>query len=115
MVPASIDGKVFVGVSNSGAGDVDASTRFTYHQDGRSVWAEYSGGLVERGHLVGSRDGDELAFRYVHLDTEGRTANGRCTSRITVLVDGRIRLEEDWAWESREGSGRSVVEELDVT
>ncbi|MGV9574483.1 hypothetical protein ACWDRX_36190, partial [Streptomyces nigra] len=29
--------------------------------------AEYSGGDVVRGHLVGTRDGDRLDFRYVQL------------------------------------------------
>jgi hypothetical protein len=28
-----------------------------------------------------------------------------------VLPDGRIRLSEVWAWESKRGSGTSVAEE----
>ncbi len=48
----------------------------------------------------------------MQLNTTGETASGRCTSRISVLPDGRVRLQEDWAWESRAGSGRSAVEEL---
>lgn len=110
-VDAVIDGKVFVGVSNSADGQVNAATRFSYHQQGGTVWADYAGGQVSRGHLVGTRRGDELTFRYVHLDVTGKTAGGRCTSRITVLPDGRVRLEESWAWESRPGIGISVVEE----
>ncbi|HWU31792.1 MAG TPA: hypothetical protein VN108_02895, partial [Marmoricola sp.] len=33
-------------------------------------------------------------------------------SAVEVEVDGRLRLEQTWAWESREGSGTSVVEEI---
>ena len=108
----SLDGRVLVGVSNSGDGDVGAATVFRYHEDGGVVWADYAGGAVWRGYLVGTRDGDGLDFRYVHLAGDGSTASGHCTSRLEALDDGRVRLHETWRWESREGAGRSVVEEL---
>lgn len=108
----SLEGRVFAGVSNSETGQVDSATRFSYHEDGAVVWAEYSGGEVVRGYLVGTRAGDQLAFRYVHLAADGTTANGVCESRIHVLADGRVRLEESWAWESRPETGTSIVEEI---
>lgn len=108
---ANLDGLVFVGVSNTGDGDVDTRTRFAYHQDGATVWADYAGGSVARGFLVGTRAGAELGFRYVHLDTAGRTASGRCTSRVVVTEGGLLQLHEDWAWESQPGTGHSVVEQ----
>jgi hypothetical protein len=43
---------------------------------------------------------------------DGTTATGRCESRIEALADGRLRLHETWAWESQEGAGTSVVEEI---
>jgi hypothetical protein len=33
-------------------------------------------------------------------------------STVVELPDGRVRLEETWAWESRQGSGTSVVEQV---
>jgi hypothetical protein len=109
---AVLDGKTFVGMSNSPGGEVGSHTRFTYRQDGDTVWADYVGGDVVRGHLIGTRADDQLDFRYVHLNTSGGTAGGHCRSRISVLADGRVRLYESWTWESRPGSGESVVEEL---
>ena len=111
MATVSLDDRTFAGVSNTGDGDVGAATVFRYREDAGVVWADYAGGAVRRGYLVGTRDGDRLDFRYVHLDTDGATASGRCTSRVEVLADGRVRLHETWSWESREGSGQSVVEE----
>jgi hypothetical protein len=67
---------------------------------------------VARGFLVGTRSGAELSFRYVHLDRDGATASGRCTSRIVLRPDGLLELHEEWAWESRPGTGRSVVAEV---
>jgi hypothetical protein len=109
---AALDGKTFVGVSNSADGDVGSGTRFTYRQDGDAVWADYAGGDVVRGYLIGTRAHDQLDFRYVHLNASGRTAGGHCRSRISVLPDGRVRMYETWTWESRPGSGESVVEEV---
>jgi hypothetical protein len=112
-VPAPvIDGKTFAGVTNSSDGEVGSATRFTYRQDGDVVWADYAGGEVVRGYLVGTRAGDELDFRYVHLNSSGATAAGHCRSRLSVLPDGRVRMQETWAWESRAGSGESVIEEI---
>jgi hypothetical protein len=67
---------------------------------------------VRLGYLVGIRDGDELDFRYVQLRVDGTTASGQCRSRVHLLSDGRLRLEESWEWESTEGAGTSSVEEL---
>ncbi|MFJ9339201.1 hypothetical protein ACIRP0_07890 [Streptomyces sp. NPDC101733] len=107
----SLDGLVLVPVADQAPGQVGRQTRFEYReQDGR-VWAEYSGGDVVRGHLVGTRTGDTIEFRYVQLRPDGTTASGHCVSVLVELPDGRLRLEETWTWESQEGSGTSVVEQ----
>jgi hypothetical protein len=111
-VPRSLDGLVLAPVADQAPGQVGTRTRFTYHeQDGR-IWAEYAGGDVVRGQLVGTRAGDRLDFRYVQLKRDGTTSSGHCLSTVTLLSDGRVRLDESWAWESQEGSGTSTVEEV---
>jgi len=107
----SLDGRRFGAVVNE-AGEVDAATVFTYAQDGDLVSARYAGGAIRLGFLVGTRTGDALDFRYAHVNAAGETATGHCVSRLEVLADGRIRMHERWAWDSREGAGESVVEEL---
>lgn len=108
----SLEGRVFAGVENSSTGEVGQSTIFTYHQDQDIIWAEYSGGSVIRGYLVGTRNGENLHFRYAHLSTGKETSKGVCNSTIEILDDGRVRLHESWAWESRPETGHSIVEEL---
>jgi hypothetical protein len=107
-----LDGRTFAASAVSGPGDVDDRTRFRYRQDGDVVWADYAGGTVVRGHLVGLRRGSRLDFRYVHLDTDGQTAAGRCATTVERVGD-RLRLHEEWHWESRPGSGTSVLDEID--
>ena len=53
-----------------------------------------------------------LEFRYSQLNAAGETSSGRCRSTIAVLRDGRLRLDEVWAWESKAGDGTSAVEEI---
>jgi hypothetical protein len=109
----SLDGRSFRDVSPAPVGDVGGETVFAYHEDvDGTVWARYGGGAVRLGFLVGTREQDGLDFRYAHVTDDGDTATGHCTSRIEQLTDGRLRLHETWAWDSREGSGTSVVEEV---
>jgi hypothetical protein len=106
-----LDGRRFRAVVNE-AGEVDGATVFEYSQDGDLVHARYSGGAIRLGFLVGTRSGDSLDFRYAHVNVEGETATGHCVSVLSVLDDGRLRLHETWEWDSRSGSGTSVVEEI---
>ncbi|MFG2431370.1 hypothetical protein [Streptomyces sp. NPDC048590] len=108
----SLDGLVLAPVADQAPGQVGTGTRFTYHEEEGRIWAEYAGGDVVRGHLVGTREADRLDFRYVQLKRDGTTSGGHCVSAVTDLPDGRVRLDETWEWESQAGSGTSVVEEL---
>lgn len=107
----SLEGRKFR-AHQAGPGVVDEQTLFEYHQEGSLVWARYAGGHIQLGFLVGTRDQDELSFRYSQLHTDGETANGHCSSHLHLLDDGRLHLIEMWTWESRPGSGRSYAEEV---
>lgn len=111
MPAPSLDGRTLVGVTNGADGEVDTATAFDYHERDGLVWAEYAGGAVRLGRLVGTRTGDDLDFRYVHVSIDGTTSSGHCRARLQLLPDGRLRSHETWAWDSRPGSGTSVVEE----
>jgi hypothetical protein len=110
---ASLEARRFRDVTVAHAGDVSGETIFEYHEapDG-TIWASYDGGQVRRGFLVGTRRGPALDFRYAHVTDQGETATGHCTSSIELLDDGRLRMTESWTWESKPGSGESVIEEL---
>jgi hypothetical protein len=111
--PVSMDGRVLRGVETDGDGEVGGETTFHFDQDGDLVHARYAGGSVRLGHLVGTTRGRELSFRYAQVNTDGETATGHSEDRIELLEDGRVRLHETWAWDSRAGSGTSVLEEVE--
>lgn len=107
------DGRMFRSAAAETAGAGGAGPVGHYHQDGRVVWAEFAGGKVVSGSLVGScRSDGVLDLAYCQLLTTGEVIAGRCTSVPTVLADGRVRLTEHWQrFGPGGGTGVSVIEE----
>lgn len=105
--------KTFRSAANTDNGDVDSQTTFHYFQQEQTVWAEYAGGKVLRGSIIGKwLSDDKLEIRYQHLDDEGNLRTGQCFSTPEILPDGRLRLHEAWQWTSGDhSSGKSVIEE----
>ncbi len=108
------DGKIFRSAENAPNGEVDARTTFRYHQQDQIVWAEYSGGRIMRGQMIGIVLADgRLEFRYQHINEAHEIMTGICLSTPETLPDGRIQLREEWQWTCDDlSSGESVVEEI---
>lgn len=107
-----MDGRVLYSPDAVEGGEVGPDTEFRFRQRDDLVWGRYSGGGIRLGFLVGTSDGETVRFRYTQCNTAGETASGSSVDNIEVLADGRVRLHETWAWESRDGSGTSVLEEI---
>ena len=108
------DGKIFRSVENVPNGEVDGRTTFHYHQQDQIVWAEYSGGKIRRGQMIGIvlPDG-RLEFRYQHINEANEIMTGICLSTPEILPDGRMQLREEWQWTCADfSSGESIVEEM---
>lgn len=91
---------------------IDADTVFTFRQRGANVWAEYSGGNIAQGFLVGALDGTVLAFDYIQITHSGRRDKGESSCQLTVSDTGQWRLTERFQWASRPESGVNVLEEI---
>jgi hypothetical protein len=112
MAAPSLDGRRFQSAARVAGGDVGTETLFEYAEEDGVIHARYAGGAIRLGFLVGTREDDALRFRYAQLRTDGTTATGRCESQVQMLEDGRLRLRETWRWESHDGAGTSVAEEV---
>jgi hypothetical protein len=108
------NGKRFRPVSNSDNGETSSDTVFHYRQSGRILTAEYAGGKILAGHLIGLVDEKgNIEMRYHQVNHLGELMTGICQSSPEVLPNGKIRLHEHWCWTSGDGSsGRSVIEEI---
>lgn len=109
------DGRRFVPLINSENGEVDGNTVFLYHQNGYDFSAEYSGGDVKNGFMVGKVDiSGALDFYYEHINTDDEIRVGKCHSIPTVNDNGKIELHEKWQWLNGDcSSGESIVVERD--
>ena len=121
-IPASCssinyNGRVFVSKSNSENGEVTGETLFHYRQNGHILWADYSGGKVLRGHMIGKVSADgALDFHYQHINNSGHVRIGKCHSIPHVLEDGKLELYENWQWLNGDMSfGNSILVERHPT
>jgi len=110
----NLNKKKFRSIVNSTNAEVSIDTVFNYYQDGRIVWADYSGGSILKGSLIATMDDEgNLSMKYHHLNTKFQLMAGQCRSTPEILSDGRIRFYEKWKWTSGDFStGESIVEEL---
>lgn len=105
------DGKIFIPFMNSENGEVDNNTHFYYHQKGNLLWAEYNGGDIKKGFLIGNvLNNGELEFNYQHLNINDEIRIGKCHSKPVLLENGKIRLNEEWQWLNKDNSkGVSIL------
>lgn len=109
---APFDGVTFVVVRNDGPGAaVDRSTVFQYRQQGELIEAEYAGGGVRLGRLVGVLNGETITHAYVQVNLANEVQSGRSTVEVRRLADGRLQLIDSWQWQDRDGTGQCVMEE----
>lgn len=107
------NGKIFKPFSNSDNGETSHETVFHYQQEGNILTAQYSGGKIVTGHLIGLVDEKgNIEMRYHQVNEKGELMTGICYSKPEVLENGKIRLHETWQWTSGDHSkGNSIIEE----
>ena len=107
------NGRCFVPKKNTENGEVDEKTIFHYFQENDILWAEYSGGDVKKGYLIGKvAPNGELDFHYQHINKDDQMRIGKCHSIPTILDNGKMELQEKWQWLNGDMScGESVLAE----
>jgi hypothetical protein len=108
----SMHGRRLRALGNTDGGEVSGETIFEFSQEADLIWARYADGRIRLGFLVGTSSGTQLDFRYTQINHAGATSTGHSRDRIERLADGRVRLHETWSWDSQEGSGTSILEEI---
>ena len=108
----SLDGRIMHASKTAAGGVVNADTIFRFRQTDDVVTAEYAGGGIRRGSLVGRLSDAELHFRYVQLQNDGRLDGGESHCEVEIDDSGRVSIVEHYAWGSRPGTGTNVISEL---
>ncbi len=110
----NLNKKIFISTLNSSNGEVGEETLFHYFQKNNIISANYSGGQIIKGNLIGKQlDTGDFNFVYHHINLKGDLKIGRCLSYAKVLDDGRLKLFEKWQWLCDDmSSGKSELIEL---
>jgi hypothetical protein len=105
--------KKFRPISTTENGETSNETLFHYKQTGNMLTAEYSGGKIKYGHLIGLVDElGNIAMRYHQINDNYELMTRICFSTPEILENGKIRLHESWEWTSGDQSkGTSIIEE----
>ncbi len=106
--------KKFRPVQYSENGETSDKTIFEYKQKGNILTAEYNGGPILKGHLIGLVDEKgNIEMRYHQVNIKGELMTGVCNSKPDFTEEGKIRLHETWQWTSGDKScGTSILEEI---
>lgn len=110
--PFEFDGKTMNAPVTAPNGVINAETIFQFEQEGELITAEYAGGGVKMGYLIGKMVGGKFEFQYTQMDQSGRLDGGHSLCDLEQTEDGRIRIIEHFEWSTQEGKGTNVIEEL---
>jgi GNAT superfamily N-acetyltransferase len=107
------DGKLFAFASGTGGSDDTPATEYQFRQDAGVVRAEYSGGGVVCGFLVGTATvGGIIDAAFEHVNLKGTLRTGRVRLIGEIDADGRMVLRSSWVWTNGDcTSGESVLKE----
>lgn len=84
---------------------------FLFKQSGSIIESQYRGGPVQRGHLIGSIQGNELNFLWQHAVENGDLMRGDGRIFVDELGDGRRELREKLSG-SAQGPGELLLREV---
>ena len=110
--PYSLDGKRLRVVAVETGSVVSSETHLLFSEDDALISARYDGGRIRLGYLVGRRLGQSAVFRYAQMSIDGDLDGGVSYCDLAITPAGRLRMTEHYEWESREGSGTNVFEEV---
>ena len=96
--------------SNNGV--VNKDTIFRFSQNDSVITASYSGGKIVTGYLIGKIIESNLHFRFIQIDLANNIDSGQSVCEIKKTDDGRIQLVEHFEWDSINGKGINIIEQI---
>ncbi len=101
-------------IQTDASGVVNHETIFYFLEQNDVVEAEYAGGKIQQGFLVGRFISDnQLRFSYCQMQIDGKLDNGMSECEVSRDENGKIILTEHFEWASRPGEfGTNIFKEL---
>lgn len=91
--------KTFSLIANAKSGTVNKDTIFQFQQEGTLITADYQGGTIKYGKIIGQLKGkDRLEMRYQCLTSTNELKAGMGVAKISLSAKGKIKLALNWQW-----------------
>jgi len=103
------DEKTLVVVSNSENGEVSSDTIFEFSQEDDIVTADYDGGTIRYGKIIGHLKEDKLELVYQCLTNENKLRSGKGLGTVKLDNNGKIGMMLEWEW--LDGKGEKGMSE----
>ena len=111
-IEINLDGLKMNAIETDENGVIGKDTIFTFKEKDQYVTAEYSGGMIYQGYLVGIKDGNLFNFAYCQLEKNNILNNGKSKCTLEISRNGLVRIIENFEWASRPGGGKNIIQEL---
>ena len=98
MSEFNLNNKSFSLLVNSENGKVDSDTQFNYKQDENLVTADYFGGPIKYGKIIGLLNKNKLNMLYQCITTENELKAGKAIAEINLTEKGKMKLKLNWQW-----------------
>lgn len=110
----NLDGVKMNVIKTAENGVVNHETLFLFSQKEGLVSAEYVGGKIRLGFLVGRfLSPTQLTFSYCQMQIDGKLDNGVSVCEVSKAENGKITFTEHFEWKSRPGEfGTNIFQEL---
>jgi hypothetical protein len=108
----NMTGVIMEVIETSDTSVIGPETIFRFEQDGEVVRAQYEGGRILAGSLVGYWSGATLEFCFSQLESPSslQTGSSVCTVRHQ---NGALELVENFRWDNPDrSSGRNILREI---
>ncbi|TXG36555.1 hypothetical protein [Seonamhaeicola maritimus] len=108
MTKFNINNKIFSLVENSENGEVNSETLFRYKQEKTLITADYNGGTIKYGKIIGYLEKDEINMLYQCLTVDNELKAGKAVAKISLDKNNKIKLKLNWVWlNDKSGKGTS--------
>jgi len=111
MTAFNLNNKTFSLLENSENGKVNTDTIFEYSQQGNLVTADYYGGTIKYGKIIGHLHEDRMDMLYQCLTIDNELKAGKALAKITLTTLGKIKMTLEWEWltgDSHQGTSEYI-------
>lgn len=114
--PFRLDGRFFEVICADGMPiEDDIDTVFIFTQVAEIVHADYFGGRIRMGKLLGTVENRVLNFRYLQINRAGEFRSGEGIAQLSLNEDGKLCLSPCWHFDYFESAEGCILRQMEFS